>query len=305
MSDASVPHHTDRPAGAGLPPGADLPDPAHVVDQAAELLRTVRRESPLVHNITNYVAANFSANALLAIGAAPAMVDTAEEAGVFAPVASGLLVNVGTVSPQQRDAARAAVAAANEAGTPWVLDPVAIGALPLRTDLAAELLTARPTVVRGNASEVMALAGAGAGGRGVDSADDIGAATPAAAALAREHGIVVAVSGPQDLITDGSSAILVQNGDPLLTQVTGAGCTLGSIIATMLGARGEVGTLPAVAAAHVVFAIAAEQAATGARGPGTFLPAFLDALAAITPQEVTEIARVRTEPAPRATNRER
>lgn len=274
-----------------------------IADQAAHLLQGLRAHSPLVHNITNHVATNFSANALLAIGAAPAMVDTAEEAGVFAPVASGLLINLGTLSHQQRDAARAAVTAANEAGTPWVLDPVAIGALPLRTTFAAELLAAGPTAVRGNASEIIALAGAGAGGRGVDSADDVDAATPAAVDLARDHAMVVAVSGARDLITDGQVAINVQNGHRLLTRVTGAGCALGSIIAAMLGVlqadtRADAEVVTAVAAAHVVYGIAAEHAATGAQGPGTFLPAFLDALAALTPQQVTEQARIRVDPAP-------
>ncbi|MGC0272029.1 hydroxyethylthiazole kinase [Pseudactinotalea sp. Z1739] len=283
---------------SGHTESAGLPEAVDVTEQAAHLLRVLRKHSPLVHNITNHVATNFSANALLAIGAAPAMVDTAEEAGVFAPMASGLLINLGTLSHQQRDAGRAAVSAASEAGTPWVLDPVAIGALPLRTGFAAELLAAGPTAVRGNASEIIALAGAGAGGRGVDSADDTDTAAPVAAALARETSMVVAVSGARDLITDGSAAIRVDNGHPLLTRITGAGCALGSIIAAMLGARGTTSALTAVSAAHVVYGIAAEQAATDAHGPGTFLPAFLDALAGITPEQVIEQARVEVLAAP-------
>src|SRR5690625_1914180 len=140
------------------------PNPEDVTQQTAATLTAIRDRSPLVHSITNYVTANFIANTLLAVGAAPAMIDVAEEAGVFAPVASGLLVNLGTLSHQQRDAAREAVPAATAAETPWVLDPVAIGALPLRTELATELVGHAPGAVRGNASEIIALAGAGAGG---------------------------------------------------------------------------------------------------------------------------------------------
>src|SRR5690625_4943173 len=118
-------------------------DPRHFAAGAATVLAAVRRESPVVQNIANTVAANFTANPLLAVGAAPAMVDIAEESGIFAEAASALLVNLGTLSHQQRNAARVAVTAAGQAGTPWVLDPVAIGALPFRTEFAAELLQDR------------------------------------------------------------------------------------------------------------------------------------------------------------------
>ena len=135
------------------------------------LLSRVRSEPPLVQCLTNTVVTNFTANVLLALGAAPAMTDIPGEAGPFARIASGVLINLGTPHAEQRTAMLEAAAAANDAGTPWVLDPVAVGSLPVRTALAAELLAMRPTVVRANASEVMALAGLGAGGRGVDATD--------------------------------------------------------------------------------------------------------------------------------------
>lgn len=135
------------------------------------LLSRVRSEPPLVQCLTNTVVTNFTANVLLALGAAPAMTDIPGEAGPFARIASGVLINLGTPHAEQRMAMLEAAAAANDAGTPWVLDPVAVGSLPVRTALAAELLAMRPTVVRANASEVMALAGLGAGGRGVDATD--------------------------------------------------------------------------------------------------------------------------------------
>ncbi|MFF2371565.1 hydroxyethylthiazole kinase [Agromyces sp. NPDC058110] len=283
-------------------------DPAHLSTASAALLDRLREHPPLVHCITNAVVTNFTANALLAIGAAPAMVDIPEESGMFAGIAGGLLVNLGTPHAEQRDAAREAVAAASVAGTPWVLDPVAIGALPVRTALAHELVAARPTAIRGNASEVIALAGAGAGGRGVDAADSTEAAADAAIALALAHGSVVAVSGPVDLITDGHRIARVANGDALLTRVTGGGCALGAVTAAFLGAsRDAAGAVaepeahggaplddPFVAtlAATVVYTIAAELAAARSDGPGSFAPAFLDALALVTPAEVTARARI-------------
>lgn len=267
--------------------------PADPEESAAELLAEVRRRQPLIHSITNSVVPNFTANVLLALGAAPAMVDIVGEAGAFAGIADGLLVNLGTPAPEQREAMREAVAGAGAAGTPWVLDPVAIGALPIRTRLAEELAAAGPTAVRGNPSEVLALAGLGAGGRGVDASDSVDAAASAARSLARRLGGVVAVSGPEDLITDGVAELRVANGHEWLTRVTGGGCALGAVIAAFLGARGGRSALEAVAAAHSVYGIAAERAAERAEGPGTFAVALLDALASVSPEQVRDAARVR------------
>ncbi|MBK0419773.1 hydroxyethylthiazole kinase [Leucobacter sp. CSA1] len=254
----------------------------------------MRRESPLTHSITNNVVPNFTANALLALGAAPAMVDIVGEAGLFAAVAGGMLINLGTPTPEQRGAIREAVAGATASGTPWVLDPVAIGSLPIRTELAHEVAQARPTAIRGNASEILALAGAGSGGRGVDSADSPDSAAPAALSLARRFGSVVAVSGPEDLITDGSVVVRVANGHELLTRVTGGGCALGAVIAAFLAVRGERSALEAVVAAHAVYGVAAEHAASRAEGPGSFAAHFLDALANVTPDEAAAAARIET-----------
>ena len=137
-----------------------------LVTSAAELLSALRESPPLTHCITNAVVTGFTANVLLALGAAPAMVDIVDEAGLFAGVASGVLINLGTPTPEQRAASLEAVAGAAAAGTPWVLDPVAIGSLPVRTSLAHSLVASRPAAIRGNASEILALAGLTAGGRG-------------------------------------------------------------------------------------------------------------------------------------------
>ncbi|MFF2496602.1 hydroxyethylthiazole kinase [Agromyces sp. NPDC058064] len=271
---------------------ARLYDPAH---SSALRLDRLRESPPLVQCITNTVVTNFTANALLAVGAAPAMVDIVGEAGAFARVASAVLVNLGTPNPQQRDAAREAVAAAREAGTPWVLDPVAIGALPIRTALAHELVEFGPTAIRGNASEILALAGDGAGGRGVDAADSTEAAAGAAALLAERFGAVVAVSGPVDLITDGARTARIANGDALLTRVTGGGCALGAVTAAFLAAGDD--PFEATVAANLVYTVAAELAAEGASGPGSFAPRFVDALAAVDAAALVGRARVAVSPA--------
>lgn len=254
----------------------------------ARRLDAVRRGAPLVHCITNTVVQNVTANALLALGASPAMVDIVGEAGPFARIASGLLVNLGTPHPEQRSAAREAVAAAREAGTPWVLDPVAIGALPIRTPMAHELAAQAPTVIRGNASEIAALAGAGDGGRGTDASESVDAVLPAARELAGRSGAVVAVSGPVDAITDGERIVQVATGTELLTRITGGGCALGATIAGFVGVLRDDDPLLATAAAVAAYTIAAEAAADGATGPGSFAVRFLDALSSLDAEGIDQ-----------------
>ena len=270
------------------------PSSDSTVAAAATLLQVLRETPPLTHCITNAVVTGFTANVLLAVGAAPAMVDISGEAGLFAGVASGLLVNLGTPTPEQRLASLEAAEAAAGAGAPWVLDPVAIGALPVRTALAHDLAALRPTAIRGNASEILALAGLSGGGRGVDATDSTDAAADAAVLLAERHGSVVAVSGPVDLLTDGERVIRIANGDPLLTLVTGGGCALGAVMAAFLGAARStpISPLDAVSAASLVYTVAAERAAAVSSGPGSFAVALLDALAAVQPSELATAARV-------------
>ncbi|MBP1325016.1 hydroxyethylthiazole kinase [Leucobacter exalbidus] len=248
---------------------------------------------------------NFTANALLALGAAPAMVDVPIEAGQFARIASGVLINLGTPHAEQRTAMLEAAHAAHDAGTPWVLDPVAVGTLTVRTDLARELLALAPTAIRGNASEIIGLAGQGSGGRGVDATDLPETALAAATHLAEATGAVIAISGAVDLITDGTETIRVANGHPLLTQVTGGGCALGAVTAAFLSLthesaasgghapspRGGLDVLAATAAATAVYTIAAELAAADAEGPGSFGWRFIDRLHDL--DAATVAARVR------------
>lgn len=253
--------------------------PESLTESTIRAWEAVQERSPLVQCLTNAVVTNFTANVLLALGAAPAMVDLPGEAGPFARVASGVLINLGTPAAEQREAMREAVAGAQDAGTAWVLDPVAIGALPVRTALAAELVAGRPTVVRGNASEIIALDGSGAGGRGVDATDGVEDAVAAARRVAQASGAVVAVSGAVDVITDGAREVRLGNGDALLTRVTGGGCALGAVMAAFAGAHDDA--FPAVVAAVTVYNVAAELAAGRASGPGSFAAALLDALADI------------------------
>lgn len=243
------------------------------------MLHDVAERRPLVHCLTNIVVAGFTANVLLAVGASPAMVENVEESGPFAATAGAVLVNLGTLSTEREVAMRSAASAASASGRPWVLDPVAAGALAHRTGFAAELLEMRPAVVRGNASEIMSLTGAGAGGRGVDSLAGSAQALVAAGDLARRHGCVVAVSGVSDYVTDGTDVIEVPGGDPLMTRVTGVGCALGALIAAFVAVGTDV--MLAAAAASAVLATAGERAASGSPGPGSFAVALLDQLAAL------------------------
>lgn len=254
---------------------------------ASEVVERVRTQAPLVGCITNSVVTNYTANLLLAIGAAPAMVDIIGEAGMFAGFANAYLINLGTPTPEQLGAAREAAPAALEMGNPWVLDPVAIGVLPVRTAAAAELVEHRPSVIRGNASEIIALAGLGAGGRGVDAADSVDSALVAAKSLAQRFGSVVAISGAVDAITDGKTLVRVYGGSELLTKVTGAGCALGAAIGAFCGVEKDY--LSATVAVHAAYAAASEQAAVMSAGPATFGVNFLDCLAGLTAEQVDTV----------------
>lgn len=253
-------------------------------------LKRLRADVPLVQCITNSVVVGFTANTMLALGASPAMVDIPREASAFAGVASGVLINLGTPHEEQRAAMIEAATAAGSAGVPWVLDPVAIGAMPVRTPLGYQLRDLRPTVVRGNASEIIALSGDGTGGRGVDATDDVESALPMAQALATQTGGVVAVSGPVDLVTDGTSTVRVANGSPLLTRVTGGGCALGAAMAAFAAVDGD--RLATTVAAIAVYTIAAELAAEGCAGPGSFAVRFIDALNTVDGDAIAQRAAI-------------
>ena len=256
-----------------------------------QLLKTMREKNPLVQNITNFVAMNIAANVMLAAGASPAMVHTREEAGDFARIAAAVTINIGTLSPDFLAGMKAAAKAAGEAGKPWVLDPVAHFATAYRRAAAADLVELRPTVIRGNASEIIALAGSRSSGHGVDSGDSVMAAEGAAIVVAQQNACVVAVTGEVDFVTDGRRSVRILGGSSLMPRVTALGCSLTGLTGAFVAVAPDM-PFEATIAALALFALAGEQAAKAAAGPGSFAPLFLDRLAALTPAELDAEARV-------------
>ncbi len=244
------------------------------------LLTTVREKQPLVHNITNFVVMNNTANALLALGASPAMVHSCDEVEDFVALSQALVVNIGTLYSEQIAACKLAVAKAHGVGAPWILDPVGAGATPYRRAAAGALARLGPSVIRGNGSEILTLAQQAGEGRGVDSLHGSETALEAARILARETGAVVAVTGAVDYVTDGARVTAIANGHPLMTRVTGLGCSATAVIGAFLAV--EPDAFAATVAALAVFGVAGEIAAEQAIGPGSLQVALLDALYAMT-----------------------
>ena len=282
-------------SGDTIAPSSGQPAATSLSLSPGEALARMRAAAPLVHNITNYVVMTPTANALLAAGAAPAMLHAPEEAPEFAAIASALVVNIGTLSAPWLAAMIGSARAAVAAGRPWVLDPVAGGATAFRREAVAALLAERPTVVRGNASEILAAAAGGVAGRGVDAAHGVADAAGHADALARRLGAVVVISGPVDIVTDGTRRVELSNGVEMLTRVTGTGCTATALIGAFLGAG--IAPLEAAVGAMTLIAVAGEIAAAAGpgappRGPGSFAVHLHDALWSITPEELDARARL-------------
>lgn len=240
-------------------------------------LDKVRTGSPLVHNITNYVVMNNTANALLAIGASPVMAHAVEEVEDMAGIASSLVINMGTLSEKWIEAMILAGKKATERGIPVVFDPVGVGATPYRTQAADAIIKAcKPTIIRGNASEIMALCNSNVKTKGVDSTMSADSALDSAKLLAKETASVVVISGETDYITNGEKVVALKNGDALMAKVTGMGCTATAIIGAFAGA--EEDTLLATTAAMAVMGVAGEVAAAKSEGPGSMQMHFLDTL---------------------------
>lgn len=271
----------------------------HPAARAGGILAALRRKVPLVHAITNFVSAPFTANALLALGAAPVMAHAAEEVEEMAGCADALVLNLGTPSPATLEAMRLASRKAAERGIPVVLDPVGAGATVFRTRAALSLIAeGRPRAIRGNPSEILALAG-GRGARGVDARNGVEEACTAAQELAARGIAVVAATGAVDFLTDGRRGIQVANGHPLLARVTGTGCVATALVAAFLAVEDDA--LLAAAAALACLGIAGEQAAEKAHGPGSFAAFLLDALHALGPAEIASRARFSLSPAAKET----
>ncbi len=253
-------------------------------------LRELRERKPLIHQITNYVVMNETANATLAIGALPVMAHAIEEVEEMASFAGALVLNIGTLSTHWVEAMLLAGKAANAAGNPVVLDPVGVGATRLRTDTAKRILDeVDVAVLRGNPAETAALAGVEAEIRGVES---MGAATEGvelARSAARTLGVVASVTGVTDFVSDGERTLVVSNGDPLLATITGSGCMSSALTGCFVAVAPP---LEGAAYALAAFGIAGEDAARDAKGPGTFHANLYDALYGLQPEMLDERARI-------------
>lgn len=255
------------------------------------LLANMREATPLVQCITNYLAMNFAANVLLAAGASPAMVHAPEESGEFAANAGALIVNIGTLSSGWIRGMKVAAQSANQAATPWVLDPVAHFTTAFRRQTVADLLALRPTVIRGNASEIIALGGGQSSGQGVDSGDSVERAEESARAVAKTQGAIVAVTGATDFVTDGGRAVRIAGGSPWMPRVTTMGCALTCLVGAFTAVAPDA-PFDATVAALTTFAVAGTDAAKDAGGPGSFAVNFIDALYALDAEALKTDARI-------------
>lgn len=259
------------------------------MQDAGQFLKTMRATAPLVQNITNYVAMNVMANVMLASGASPAMVHAREEAAEFAAIASALTVNIGTLDPDWLASMEEAAKVMNADGKPWVFDPVAVFATALRRDAGARLLALKPSVIRGNASEILALGGGQSAGQGVDTGDSVTSSEDAANSLARQTGGIVAVTGPQDYITDGHRAYCVENGHEMMPFITALGCSLTGIVSAFVV---DQDPLEATVAALAYFGLAGEVSAAQVDGPASLSVGLIDALYRMTPEDLSKGARI-------------
>jgi hydroxyethylthiazole kinase len=255
-------------------------------------LRAIRERKPLVHQITNYVVMNETANATLALGALPVMAHAREEVEEMVGLAGALVLNIGTLSPHWVEAMVAAGTAANAARIPVVLDPVGAGATTYRTDTAKRILAeVDVTVLRGNQGEVATLVGVTAEVRGVESMGAGGDPAELARSAGRSLGLVASVTGVVDHVSDGERVLAVANGHELLASVTGTGCMSSALTGCFLAAKPDE-PLEAGAEALAAFGVAAEDAARAAKGPGSFHVGLYDALAALDPETLDARAKI-------------
>ena len=255
-----------------------------------EELSQVREKSPLVHNITNYVVMNNTANALLSIGASPVMAHAINEVEDMVSIASSLVINMGTLSDEWVEAMIVAGKKATERSIPVVFDPVGVGATPYRTQTAQKIIKeCKPNVIRGNASEILALSNANISTKGVDSTVSSNVALDSARGLAKLTKAVVVISGETDYLTDGEREVNIKNGNPMMTKVTGMGCTATAIIGAFVGLGNDL--FISTACAMAVMGISGEIAAQKSAGPGSLQMNFLDTLYKLSEYEISNTFR--------------
>ena len=243
----------------------------------ADILERLRERRPRVHCITNAVAQNFTANMLLAASAVPSMTIAPKEVKAFVARAGALLINLGTFDAERQKASLAAIAAANKAGVPWLLDPVFIDRSAPRAAFAKKLLALKPRALRLNRAEFGALSGG--------KTDDA-----ALAGFAKTRRTVVGLTGERDVVRDASRLATIANGDPLMARVTAMGCAASALVGAALAVEPDAWT--ATAAALIVIGVAGEMAAARARGPGSFAMEILDAVHALDRDTLIARARV-------------
>jgi hydroxyethylthiazole kinase len=262
-----------------------------IVHNAAALLKKVRENKPLVHNITNVVVTNFTANGLYALGASPVMAYAHEEVADMAKIAGALVLNMGTLTAETVEAMIIAGKSANAHGVPVIFDPVGAGATPYRTEVAQRICEELDlAIIRGNAAEIANSIGETWEIKGVDAGEVGGNVEELARNAAKKLKSVVAITGEVDVITDGTTLYTVSNGDEMLTLVTGTGCLLSSVLGAY--AAVEKDFVVAATAGIATYGVAAELAKQQANSPGSFQIAFLDKLYEITPQLVEQYARI-------------
>ena len=254
-------------------------------------VRYIREKAPLVHNITNYVVMNTTANALLAIGASPVMAHAEQEVEEMVGLASALVINIGTLSERWIRSMALAMKEANRKGIPVVLDPVGAGATTYRTKTVLKLIHEnQPSIIRGNASEILALVRDDAHTKGVDSTQTSVEAVDAAAQLVNRYCSVVCITGSTDIIIGRSSIVKVHNGHPLMSRVTGMGCTATAICGAFTAVNSDF--FSAAVHSMVTMGIAGELAAEDAPGPGTMQVHFLDMLHNISEKDIKSRAKI-------------
>lgn len=263
-------------------------------NKIAEQLSLVREKSPLVHNITNYVVMNNTANALLSIGASPVMAHAIEEVESMVGIASALVINIGTLSSHWIEGMLAAGKKAKELKKPIIFDPVGVGATDFRNDVAMQIMQeCKPNIIRGNASEIMALANINIRTKGVDSTMSSANALESAILIAKENKAVVVISGEIDYITNGETTYSIANGSHLMPKVTGMGCTASAICGAFAGVTGDY--LLAATSAMAVMGISGQIAEKNSKGNGSMQVNFLDSLYNIDKQDVIGNLKLKNE----------
>lgn len=256
-------------------------------------LDKVREVSPLVHNMTNVVVTNFTANGLYALGASPVMAYAKEEVADMAKIAGAVMLNIGTLNETEVNAMIIAGQSANANNVPVIFDPVGAGATPYRTAVARKIVSeVKVSIIRGNAAEVANVIGENLVVKGVDGGEVSGNIVALAQTAAKKLDTVVVITGKDDVVTDGKVTYVIHNGHPILTKVTGTGCLLSSVIGAFAAVEKDL--VLAATSALVSYGVAAEIAAEmkGQEGPGSFQTEFLNQLAKVSAAETIKYGAV-------------